>query len=83
MVAAKAHAGGFVGALTVLLLYLLEQIPFVASLPDGPETALQFLVAAGVGWLGVYWAPANRPKNYQVRFVHGTVGHSKAPPPAP
>lgn len=62
MTAAKAHAGGLVGALSVLILYLLQQIPFIAVLPEGPEIALLFLITAGVGWLVVYLAPANTPK---------------------
>ena len=61
MTAAKAHAGGLAGALTVLVLYLLDQIAVIAALPEGPETALQFLVSAGVGWFVVYLAPSNVP----------------------
>ena len=61
MTASKAHAGGLAGALTVLILSLLDQIPAIAALPEGPEAALTGLVSAGIGWLVVYLAPANVP----------------------
>lgn len=57
----KAHAGGLVGALTVLTTYLFEQVPAIAALPEGPEMALQFLISAAIGWGVVYIAPANKP----------------------
>lgn len=56
----KAHAGGIVGAATVLLHELLNKIPFVAGLSEGSQVALEVILAALVGWAIVYLAPANR-----------------------
>lgn len=58
----KAHAGGFAGALTVLLQYFADMIPLVATMPPEPKMALTFLLSGAVGWLLVYLAPANTPR---------------------
>jgi hypothetical protein len=61
MTTSKANAAGVAGAVVVLILYLLQQIPAIANLPDGPATALQFLVTSGVSWIAVWLAPPNTP----------------------
>lgn len=55
----KAIAGGLAGAVTLLVMYLLNQIPAISTMPDGPAGALEFLVASGVGYAMVYFAPKN------------------------
>ena len=59
MTAVKAHAGGVGGALSVLAIYVVQQVPGLGTLPDGPAMALQFLISSAICWLCVYMAPAN------------------------
>ena len=62
MGSSKAIAGGLSAAVTVLAMYGLQQIPFIASMPEMEFAALNFVVGSGVGFALVYFAPANVPK---------------------
>lgn len=57
--ASKAVAGGAAPAATVLVMYLLAQVPFVAAMPPQPLAALELLVGSAIGFALVYFAPKN------------------------
>ena len=58
----KAIAGGLSAAVTVLAMYGLQQLSFVAAMPEMEFAALNFVVGSLVGFALVYLAPANVPK---------------------
>ena len=58
---AKAYAGGLGGAVSVLVLYGLHQIPFVQQMPPEVSAAMQFIVTTAITAGLVYIAPANKP----------------------
>ena len=58
----KAIAGGLSAAVTVLAMYVLRQVPFIATMPEMELSALTFVVGSAIGFGLVYFAPANTPK---------------------
>lgn len=60
MSASKATAGGLAGALVIFVMYLMNQIPFIADMPADPKGALTFIVSAGIGYGLVYYSPPNK-----------------------
>ena len=61
MKAAKAYVGGFAGAATIVVMYLLDQMPFVGAMPvevqDAARTVVEMIVAALVVAVPVYLVP--------------------------
>ena len=62
MGASKAIAGGLSAAVTVLAMYGLRQIMFIAAMPEMEMAALNFVVGALIGFALVYAAPPNTPQ---------------------
>ena len=56
----KANAAAVAGWLTTIVLWAVSTIPGWESIPLEPKAAIVSLIAAGISYLAVYFAPANR-----------------------
>src|SRR5262245_37399736 len=60
MTATKAIAGGVAANLTIVILWVISNIPGWGTVPAEPQAAIIALVSSGVGAAIVYFAPANK-----------------------
>lgn len=56
----KAVSGGVAANLVLIAVWLLTLIPGWETVPDVPKSAIVALVSGGIGYLSVFYAPANR-----------------------
>lgn len=55
----KAVSGGVAANLVLIAVWLLTLIPGWEMVPDVPKSAIVALVSGGIGYLSVFYAPAN------------------------
>lgn len=60
MTSSKAIGGAVSAQLVTVTLWLLTLIPGWDTVPDEPRMAIAALVLSGIGYLVVYYSPANR-----------------------